>query len=433
MSLECFRINRHRGRTSEFHERYNVLAYAACNSSAGAYRRFSSQLPRWISDERNLKIAADYLASHGGRALGRDGISVDDFPSLERWELSRTLGDELRSQAYRHGPWRTVKVPKYPVSRGMRSISIANFRDRVVARATAQILRPVLEAQASFWSFCRFDRGRTIALAAARHLIVDRGCSILIRQDLQKAFDRVPRQRLLQIVRKMVPSDDVRDLVANLTSSRTKRGIPQGSAVSPLIMNAYLGHSIDGPWASQCPGPVLVRYMDDMLVFCDTSHCVTARFDDLSRLIRDAGMRPKYGLADAVVDIRTAPVDWLGYQLQLDNGTLRVLPARLMATGESACGEWLAEKFLRLHELSDGWKFVPNVVRGVIAGAAPTFPFVDVELVYRNLVNAAREAALEWLMPSSGQVELWFAEAYEKSQRAAARFAKYELAPMIGP
>ena len=91
MSLELgFRyVMKHRGRYDDFHTRYELAAQEACGKGGDAYDRFCQDLPRYMSDERNLKSAAEHLRRQGGPAPGPDGIRLDDYSRIDLWAALR--------------------------------------------------------------------------------------------------------------------------------------------------------------------------------------------------------------------------------------------------------------------------------------------------------------------------------------------------------
>jgi retron-type reverse transcriptase len=201
MSLELtVRLEDHRGSHRAFIDAYSEEARTACESRYRAFEQFVRRLPHLISDERNLKAAFNHLVTVGGTAPGPDGISAADIPKSEHWPFVRRLRDELRCNKYTPGPIRECLVPKGIGSSGKRTIWVASFRDRIVARACSQLTRPILESFAHPTSFCRGRRGTSRALAFARHQILAEGRSTVLVEDLRNAFDRVPRARLLQVV-----------------------------------------------------------------------------------------------------------------------------------------------------------------------------------------------------------------------------------------
>jgi RNA-directed DNA polymerase len=72
---------------------------------------------------------------------------------------------------------------------------------------------------------------------------------------------------------------------------RSASGTPQGGPLSPLLCNAYL-HRLDRAWSAGEHG-VLVRYVDDAVVMCDTREQAEAALARLTVLLAGLGLEPK--------------------------------------------------------------------------------------------------------------------------------------------
>jgi retron-type reverse transcriptase len=175
----------------------------------------------------------------GGRAPGPDGLDLAVLDEPEKWEWARTLGAALRSGTYRAGPHREVKIPKSS-GRGTRTLQIQDAADRVVQRAIVQVAQPYLDPAFSPLSFgFRPGLGREHALTTAGALMDGTGNRVGVFEDVRDAFDQVPLRRLLDVVRRRIPADDFVALVAAVIARDGKRGLRQGGALSPLMLNVY--------------------------------------------------------------------------------------------------------------------------------------------------------------------------------------------------
>ena len=153
-----------------------------------------------ISDERNLRLAWDYLRRRGGHAPGPNGRTYADYSEKEVWQLLRHLRDQIRGQTYRPEPGKPGRQPKED-GNGYRKIMLLNVEDRVVERAVVQILQPLFDPDFDDRSFGgRPCRGPLSALAAAEALVTVEGRRILVGQDLRNAFDSVLLKRLMQVL-----------------------------------------------------------------------------------------------------------------------------------------------------------------------------------------------------------------------------------------
>jgi RNA-directed DNA polymerase len=256
----------HEGSHRDFLRRHERESADAARQTARERTEFARCLFRRAADPRNLRCALDHLALEGGSAPGPDGLTLDELDGAERWELVRALGGMIRSGQYRPGPHREVRIPKGP-GRGTRILRIRNVEDRVVERAIVQVIQPFFDPTFAPESFgYRPGRGREHALAHAEAMAEATGSWVWVLDDVQDAFDNVRTGRLLDVVRKRLGADDMVELIRVVVDGGATRGIPQGSSLSPLLLNTYLDHLLDRPWAKQQPATPLIRVADDLLV-----------------------------------------------------------------------------------------------------------------------------------------------------------------------
>ncbi len=173
MSVEypASRVLLHEGPRLDALKRYQTVARDACRNGRRPESAFASRLMTYVSDERLLYSAFQHVRQHGGAAPGRDGLRASDLGQSDQWKLARTLRDELREGTYQPDEPLRREVPKRPGSEERRTIWISSLPDRVVARAAALILRPILAPLAEPLSFGGFARGPAKAVVVARLLV----------------------------------------------------------------------------------------------------------------------------------------------------------------------------------------------------------------------------------------------------------------------
>jgi hypothetical protein len=247
-------------------------------------------------------------------------------------------------------------------------------------------------------SFCRPSRGTRRALAYAQQLLLQQNCTTWLIEDLRHAFDRVPRQRLEQILNRYILNEAFCRFVVSLAQAPTRKGILQGSSLSMLLLDVYLTHLLHRPWRRHGDHPALLRYADDLLLPCQPQDDLPKTYERLTECIRDAGMAPKHGPEKAVVDLRYQTAQWLGYRLRLVRGRLEIRSQLFdpPTTGTAhRTHEFLVDKFTRLHERADSWRHANAVVNGIIAYLAPTLPFTDPRSIYEQIVQAGHESGFD--------------------------------------
>ena len=321
---------------------------------------FAERLLGFITDTRNLRLAWDTLARDGGQAPGPNGHRYPDFSESAIWELLRALKVAIREGEYRAGPTRESKIPKSS-GNGMRTLHLPDIQDRVVQRAILQIIQPWLDPGFSDRSYgYRPGRDRRQALAEATRLTLDDQRTTWICEDVRDCFDHIPCQRLLQVLGKKLP-DDVVQLIAAASTGDRKHGVYQGSPLSPFLVNVYLDHFLDRPWARDHGDAPLLRTADDILILPRSADQAEPLHQDLVARTRSAGLTLKGSPDSAICHLaKGETATWLGFTVRHAEGGLRVDLAdrswiKLRATLMNAHEHPLAA--LRAEQILDGFLY----------------------------------------------------------------------------
>ncbi|MBN1426022.1 group II intron reverse transcriptase domain-containing protein, partial [Candidatus Fermentibacteria bacterium] len=144
------------------------------------------------------------------------------------------LGAELASGTYYPAPHRyfAVRDPKE------REIAVAPFRDRVVHHAVVAAMEPVFEPSFIYDSYaCRVGKGTHAAVRRAQRFL--RCAGWFLKGDVEKFFESVDHEILLELVARKIKDSPFLDLVERIVrNTRTQgRGLPIGNLTpsSPLI------------------------------------------------------------------------------------------------------------------------------------------------------------------------------------------------------
>ncbi|AWK89616.1 group II intron reverse transcriptase/maturase [Azospirillum thermophilum] len=214
----------------------------------------------------NLLRALRKVRANGG-AAGVDGLDIDQTAALlkSRWPAIR---DSLREGTYRPQPVRRVMIPK--PGGGERELGIPPVTDRLIQQAMLQVLQPILDPGFSDHSY-GFRPGRSAhdAVLAAQSF-VQSGRRIVVDVDLEKFFDRIDHDLLIDRLSKRVPDPAIIRLVRAYLDAgvmeddgavaRRRTGSPQGGPLSPLLANLILDE-VDKELERR--GHAFCRYADD--------------------------------------------------------------------------------------------------------------------------------------------------------------------------
>ncbi|NBA94220.1 group II intron reverse transcriptase/maturase [Pseudomonas sp. R5(2019)] len=217
----------------------------------------------------NLKRAWKRIKANKG-AAGIDGLDIDQTADhlLTVWA---TIRQQLLSGIYRPSPVRRVVIPKS--GGGECELGIPTVTDRLIQQALLQVLQPLLDPTFSEHSY-GFRPGRCAqdaVLAAQRY--VSSGRKVVVDVDLEKFFDRVDHDILIDRLRKRITDWAVIRLIRAYLDAGTlidgaieksRCGTPQGSPLSPLLANVLLDE-VDRELERR--GHCFVRYADDANVY----------------------------------------------------------------------------------------------------------------------------------------------------------------------
>jgi len=224
-----------------------------------------------VSRPRVLRWAFEQVRKNGG-AAGVDHQTIAMYEQrLEQHTeyLSRTL----QQGSYQPDAVRRVLIPK-PGSNEKRPLGIPTVRDRVVQKAILATIEPIFEREFAEQSYgFRPGRGCKAALRRVEQLL-RAGYTWVVDADLQRYFDTILHEVLLQLVAERIADGRVLKLIEkylqqgvleNMREWQPETGTPQGAVISPLLSNIYL-NPLDHLLAAS--GNEMVRYADDFVLLC---------------------------------------------------------------------------------------------------------------------------------------------------------------------
>jgi RNA-directed DNA polymerase len=221
-----------------------------------------------ILDRDNLNVAFKQVKKNKG-AAGVDGMTVEDlggYMALHKEEII----SQIRQRKYQPAPVLRVEIPK--PNGGVRLLGIPTVKDRVIQQAIAQVLTPLFDKQFSEYSYgFRPRRHAEMAILKTLEFLND-GYDWIVDFDLERFFDTVNHDRLMNLVSKVVDDGDVISIIRKFLVSgvqideeyeETVIGTPQGGNLSPLLSNIML-NELDMELESR--GLRFVRYADDCII-----------------------------------------------------------------------------------------------------------------------------------------------------------------------
>lgn len=243
-----------------------------------------------VCERGNLKLAYQRVVKNKG-AAGVDGIGIAEFDDhlKQHWP---TIKAKLRAGEYMPQAVRRVDIDK--PQGGTRTLGIPTLTDRMIQQALHQVLTPIFEADFSESSY-GFRPGRNAhqAVKAAKQYVAE-GRRIVVDMDLEKFFDRVNHDLLMEKLSKKIGDGRVLRLIRRyleagmmadgMVSQRTE-GTPQGGPLSPLLSNILLTE-LDRELERR--GHAFCRYADDCNIYVRSQQAGERVMASITRFLADA-------------------------------------------------------------------------------------------------------------------------------------------------
>ena len=232
----------------------------------------------WHHVYRPDRLREAYLGLKRQAAPGEDGQTWQQY-GQELEENLRGLSERLARGAYRAKPVKRAYVPKGDGRQ--RPIGIPVLEDKIVQRATVEVLNAVYETDFLGFSY-GFRPGRSChrALDALAVGIQMKKVNWILDADIRGFFDSLSHEWLIRFIEERIADRRVIRHVKKWLNAgvleegrhyRQEEGTPQGGSISPLLANIYL-HYVFDLWAEQWRrrqahgDMIIVRYADDFVV-----------------------------------------------------------------------------------------------------------------------------------------------------------------------
>lgn len=203
-------------------------------------------------------------------AAGVDGVSVKELQKCLQTHRKQYIS-QIEQGSYQGSPILGVEIPK---SNGKtRLLGIPTGVDRVFQQALHQVLQPVFEPDFQAHSY-GFRPNRNAHQAIKQSLEnINSGYQDIVDIDLKSFFDEVEHAVLLELIYKKVTCVKTLKLLRSFLRApiqikgklqKRRKGVPQGSPLSPLLSNVIL-NELDKELEKR--GHRYVRYADDFSIY----------------------------------------------------------------------------------------------------------------------------------------------------------------------
>lgn len=240
-----------------------------------------------ILEKENLNKAYKHVKANKG-APGVDGVTVDEAYESITQNKEKWL-HQIRKRTYKPQPVRRVQIPKE--NGKMRNLGIPTVFDRIIQQAIVQVLSPIFEEKFSETSY-GFRPGRCCENAVIKALeYLNYGYEWIVDIDLERFFDTVDQDRLINIIMRTIKDGDVVSLIRKYLSAgvmdkgvtkATEKGTPQGGNLSPLLSNIML-NELDKELEAR--GLRFVRYADDCIILVKSEKAANRVLESITKFI----------------------------------------------------------------------------------------------------------------------------------------------------
>lgn len=322
-----------------------------------------------ITSRTNLNAAYLRVVRNKG-AAGVDGLETGELKAHLQ-NHSQTYIEQLREGRYQVSAIRGISIPK-PNGK-TRLLGIPTVVDRLVQQAIAQVLQPVFETDFQAHSY-GFRPGRNAQQAVRQSLHnINEGYQDIVDIDLKSFFDKVEHYILLELIYKRIKCQTTLKLIRHFLRApiqvdgrlvKRRKGIPQGSPLSPLLSNILL-NELDKELEQR--GHRYVRYADDFSIYVRSKAAAKRVGNSIYRFLRNRLKLPinrdKSGLR------RPTTLTVLGYgfvptykraergryQLIVDKSGWQRLKLKLKAITRKTSPISMDERLKRLSQVLRGW------------------------------------------------------------------------------
>jgi RNA-directed DNA polymerase len=321
---------------------------------------------------QNLLKALKRVKANKGTA-GIDGMDIAQTIEYLKSEWPQ-IRKSLLAGTYRPSAVRRVTIAK--PGGGERELGIPTVVDRLIQQALLQVLQPLIDPHFSEHSYGFRPGRRAHDAVLAAQSFVQSGKRVVVDVDLEKFFDRVNHDILIDRLSKRIKDAGVIRLVRAYLNSgimingvvtSREEGTPQGGPLSPLLANLMLDE-VDKELERR--GFNFARYADDCNIYVGSRKAGERVMALLKR--RYAKLRLKINESKSAV-ASVFGRKFLGYSLWVAKGVeikravadkaVQAYKQRVRKLTRRMIGQSMAEVVKKLKPYVNGWKAYFNLAQ----------------------------------------------------------------------
>lgn len=242
------------------------------------------------------------------RSVGADGVRIDRFESTLDQEVE-IITRKVASESYQFTSYRQVLVLK-GAGRPPRVISVPTIRDRLVLRATCDVLARVFED-------CHIEKPHYYVRSLKEYSGESPSDLSFVRVDVKDFYPSIKRDILMRFLRRRIRTRPLLKLIEGAlltpTGGEEARGVPQGLSISNILSSIYMKDFDDKTrerWTYW-------RYVDDIVMVCPPEQARSA-FDYVEKELGVLGLSVHTlgSAGKSVITPAEEGVEYLGYNIR---------------------------------------------------------------------------------------------------------------------
>lgn len=296
-------------------------------------------------------------------AAGVDNVTYEQFDA-DKQEALKQLNIDLKDHVYNTLPVRRVVMYK---GEKAREIALYSMRDKVVQQSVAAELNKIYDIRFSNQTYAyRNNKSSLNAVNAIEEKIQTGRYTWILKVDISHFFDEIEWKTLKSILEREIKEEDVLFLIEENVKStmledsgelvEKRRGIYQGSGISPILSNIYMMEF--DQWMTGKDG-FFVRYSDDMILLGDRKEKLLETLCEIKVRLRQIGLQVNESKT-CCVSLEEG-VDMLGYHFSIKGKSIptkavQSLQDKLETMWLTSSGIPIEEKMTKAIEIIGGWE-----------------------------------------------------------------------------
>jgi len=241
-----------------------------------------------ITRKNLLQAMRKVQKNHGSAGVDHMPVSkLSEFMSIDKTELT----EKVQSGKYLPQAILGVEIPKG--NGKMRLLGIPTVTDRLLQQAVLQVINARFELEFLDNSFGFRPKKNLHQAVMKAQTYINVGFQNVVDIDLKSFFDEVDHCHLLQLVYRKIKCRKTLSLIRKWLRApiqikgelvKRRKGIPQGSPLSPLLSNIML-HELDRELKRR--ELRFIRYADDFSIYTKTKGEARKVGNDIFKFLKD--------------------------------------------------------------------------------------------------------------------------------------------------